>query len=107
MSVLYSLRRSFASFHGTAPSTKTIFQAGPAFLAHARRVTQNRTFEQDDQIEADHESRHGTPEDTGSDDEDQVESEPESSALLNLDPKEWKVRSLARCYRHEWLKTWV
>ena len=76
----------------SAPTTKTIYQAGPAFLGHARRIVQDRSFEQDDEIEADHESRHGTPVDTGSDGEDDVESEAESPAMLNNDPKEWKVR---------------
>jgi DnaJ family protein C protein 2 len=48
------------------------------------------TFEQDDEQEADHVAKTMASTAVNSDDEDDVESEAESPALLNSDPKEWK-----------------
>lgn len=85
--------------HGSlsAPTKRDILPAGPAFVGFARRAYHKRSFVEDEQIESEHASRSATPAGQLENDEDYVESEPESAAMLNLDPKEWKVCCSRTC----------
>lgn len=72
--------------------SRTLFPVGPSYLAHARRILGNKTFAEDDRdeelkfAEGANASAEGPIEDDLG-----VGDEPESSDLLLLDPKDWKV----------------
>merc|ERR1711939_342987 len=68
-----------------------LYSAGPAFVAHARRVAKNSTFAEDDEIAAAERAR--LLELAGQNNEDEyadLGDEPESRDLLESDPKAWK-----------------
>lgn len=69
---------------------------GQAYDQHARRVLQQRTFEDDDRLEAERKAKAEAAARAENADDHAVESEPETKALLALDPKEWKVRRRPR-----------
>ncbi|OLL26573.1 Zuotin [Neolecta irregularis DAH-3] len=68
----------------SAPVIRSIEPAGPQFLAHARRTRHNRTFSEDDRIQA------GANVKKVEDEGDESEEESETAGLLSQDPKEWK-----------------
>ncbi|GAA95576.1 uncharacterized protein L969DRAFT_44900 [Mixia osmundae IAM 14324] len=78
------------SFGKLSPLVKRkVEPVGPAYRAHARRVLQGFSFEQDDKIKAEEDERNGLN-NIDEEDGDDVPEEEESNALLALDPKEWK-----------------
>ncbi|CAE6466702.1 unnamed protein product [Rhizoctonia solani] len=71
---------------------KPLFPAGPSYLAHVRRQTENLTFEELDKIQAEEAARHA---ELNADDAEEelyrgIGDEEESQELLMRDPKEWK-----------------
>ncbi|EFX05062.1 ribosome associated chaperone [Grosmannia clavigera kw1407] len=64
---------------------RSLEPVGPQYLAHARRMRHNRTFSEDDRIEA--EARAKTVDDG---DNDGDISEPEDPSLLLREAKDWK-----------------
>ncbi|TGZ85164.1 DnaJ-domain-containing protein, partial [Ascodesmis nigricans] len=72
--------------HGsiTAPVNRKLEPLGPHFLAHARRKRHNRTFSEDDRIQAEKKVKNIEDDDAGE------ISEPEDPMMLNRDPKDWK-----------------
>jgi hypothetical protein len=71
----------------TEPRELVLEPVGPHFLAHARRKRHNRTFSEDEKHQA--EAHALSLEDkSGNVSED---DEPEDPAMLQRDPKEWKV----------------
>ena len=66
---------------------RSLEPVGPQYLAHARRMRHNRTFSEDDRIEAEARAKKV---DAGDDDGDI--SEPEDPSLLLREAKDWKVR---------------
>lgn len=71
-----------------SPATqRSVEPVGPQYLAHARRMRHNRTFSEDDRIEA--EARAKKIVDADNDGEI---SEPEDPSMLLRDAKDWKVR---------------
>lgn len=66
---------------------RSIEPVGPHFLAHARRSRNNRTFSEDDRIQA-----QETAKKIEDGDESDV-SEPEDPMLLQSQAKDWKVRA--------------
>ena len=81
--------------------TRTLLPAGPAYLAHARRIIGNKTFSQDDEDEAARLS-NGSPNGSNDKVEDDlgIGDEPETPDLLFLDPKDWKVREARSNFLH-------
>lgn len=79
-----------ASGSTSKPETTQLLPVGPASMGYARRSVHKRSFEDDDAVEADFISRHGTPIENPEEADDYVPSEEESPSLLELDPKEWK-----------------
>ncbi|KAJ5885389.1 hypothetical protein N7495_009899 [Penicillium taxi] len=59
---------------------------GPHFLAHARRMRHNRTFSEDEAIQAQHNVKKTE------DDEDDDISEDEDPMMLSRDAKDWKAQ---------------
>lgn len=72
----------------TPAVSRQLEPVGQYFLAHARRKRHGRTFSEDERIQAQQNVRR--VEAVGADDDDDVGSEPESAALLQSDPKDWK-----------------
>ncbi|KAL1977793.1 hypothetical protein VTN31DRAFT_652 [Thermomyces dupontii] len=68
----------------SAATQRNLEPVGPQFLAHARRKRHNRTFSEDERIQA-QEKVKKVEEDT----DDEI-SEPEDPALLQLDARDWK-----------------
>lgn len=68
----------------TTPEKLAAEPVGPGFLGHARRILRNRTFSEDDRLEAE---RNVKAIETADDD---YESEPEDADMLRHDPKDWK-----------------
>lgn len=64
---------------------RSIEPVGPHFLAHARRSRNNRTFSEDDRIQAQENAKK-----VEDGDESDV-SEPEDPMMLQLQAKDWKV----------------
>lgn len=76
-----------------AVTTSRLLPAGPAFQAHARRVMQQRSFEEDDRLQLEEFLANGGGAGDEEDDEDGgLGDEQEEKSLLLLDPKLWKVR---------------
>lgn len=75
-----------------APVSRSLYPVGPSYIAHARRVEKNLTFEEDDQLEAAEAARLAALKgDVQEENDDDIGSEPETRELLARDPKEWKV----------------
>ncbi|BFZ61223.1 Zuotin [Saitoella coloradoensis] len=68
----------------SAPTNMLIEPVGPHFLAHARRLRHNRTFSEDDKIQAEANAKNVEAV------EEEEEEEPEDPAMLKSDPKDWK-----------------
>ena len=84
---------SFSWFYYLALVNRELLPVGSAYVAHVRRVINNHTFEQHDEL-AEEQRRLALLNGNGENEEDDlgVGDEPESDDLLLLDPKEWKVR---------------
>ncbi|ORY89322.1 putative Zuotin [Leucosporidium creatinivorum] len=74
----------------SAPSTSTLFPAGPAFLSHARRVLNQRSFEEDDRLLAEERAKNGGDVVEEDDADAGLGDEQEEKSLLQQDPKLWK-----------------
>lgn len=70
----------------SAPVKRQIEPVGPGFLAHARRTLRNRTWSEDEKIQAEQNVKKA---DDGND-ADLLEEEPEDPALYKLEPRDWK-----------------
>ncbi|KAI9040173.1 putative ribosome associated DnaJ chaperone Zuotin [Aspergillus affinis] len=68
----------------SAATQRTIEPVGPHFLAHARRKRHNRTFSEDERIQAQNNVKK-----TEDEDDDNI-SEPEDGMLLAREAKDWK-----------------
>ncbi|CCX05214.1 DnaJ domain-containing protein [Pyronema domesticum] len=68
----------------SAPVNRKLEPLGPHFLAHARRKRHQRTFSEDDRIQASQKVKNVEDEDAGE------ISEPEEPEMLRRDPKDWK-----------------
>lgn len=76
-----------------APSTSAhLLPAGPAFLSHARRVLNQRSFAEDDRLLAEEHAKNGGAVVEEDDADAGLGDEQEEKSLLQLDPKLWKVR---------------
>lgn len=83
-----------------APSTRTLHPVGSAYLAHARRIIQKRTHD-DDEREADELAKQRAAAFAADAEDDLgVGEEEESPELLARDAKEWKVRSYPEIVCH-------
>lgn len=71
----------------SAGTHRSLEPVGPQYLAHARRVRHNRTFSEDDRIEAEARAKK-----VNNGDDDGDISEPEDPSLLLREAKDWKVR---------------
>ncbi|CAK7565132.1 MAG: Zuotin [Sporothrix epigloea] len=69
----------------SAGTHRSLEPVGPQYLAHARRMRHNRTFSEDDRIEAEARAKKV---DNGDDDGDI--SEPEDPSMLTREAKDWK-----------------
>ena len=69
----------------SAAAQRNIEPVGPYFLAHARRKRHQRTFSEDDRIQAQENVKKVEDDDTGE------ISEPEDPLMLQRDAKDWKV----------------
>ena len=69
------------------PKMRAVEPVGPAFLAFARRKRHNRTFSEDDRIQAQEKVKRIEPEDSAEISED------EDPLMLQRDAKDWKVQS--------------
>ena len=65
--------------------------AGPAFLSHARRVLNERSFAEDDRLLAEERAKNGGDVVEEDDADAGLGDEQEEKSLLQLDPKLWKV----------------
>ncbi|OAA60524.1 ribosome associated chaperone [Niveomyces insectorum RCEF 264] len=73
-------------FKSLSPGThRSLEPVGPQYLAHARRMRHNRTFSEDDRIEAEARAKKV---DNG--DDDGEISEPEDPSMLLREAKDWK-----------------
>jgi hypothetical protein len=92
-----SLSRIYLQNNGgltLAPKELALEPVGPHFLAHARRKRHNRTFSEDEKHQAEV-SALSLEDKSGNVSED---DEPEDPAMLERDPKEWKVSYLIIAY---------
>jgi DnaJ family protein C protein 2 len=69
----------------SSPEMLKLEPVGPQFLAYARRKRHNRTFSEDDRIQAAKQVKNIETEDAGEISED------EDPAMLQRDAKDWKV----------------
>ncbi|KAG9056102.1 hypothetical protein FS842_000331 [Serendipita sp. 407] len=69
---------------------RRLLPVGPAYLAHARRVLNNKTFAEDDRDQELKADGNEVGEEGLLEDDLGIGEEPESSDLLLLDPKDWK-----------------
>ncbi|KAI9861965.1 MAG: hypothetical protein M1813_005035 [Trichoglossum hirsutum] len=77
--------KDFRAFSSLSTATnRNIEPVGPHFLAHARRKRHQRTFSEDDRIQAQENVKKVEEEDAGE------ISEPEDPLLLSRDAKDWK-----------------
>jgi DnaJ family protein C protein 2 len=75
-----------------AATTSKLLPAGPAFQAHARRVLNQRSFEEDDRVQHEEFLANGGGAGEVEDDADEgLGDEQEDKQLLLNDPKLWKV----------------
>ncbi|KAL0265152.1 Zuotin [Diplodia seriata] len=70
----------------SAATQRNVEPVGPHFLAHARRKRHQRTFSEDDRIQAEKAAKKVEDEDDGE------ISEPEDPLMLQREAKDWKVR---------------
>lgn len=75
-----------------APSTSgtAVYPVGPAFHAHARRILNNRSFQEDDKLERERLAALGNGDEVEDDVDADLGGEDEDEDLLELDPKRWK-----------------
>jgi hypothetical protein len=73
---------------------RELLPVGAAYLSHVRRAINNHTFEQHDEINEETRRKALNGNDDNIEDDLGVGDEEETEDLLQLDPKEWKVR----CY---------
>lgn len=78
----------------SAPTPRNVEPVGPHFLAHARRKRHQRTFSEDDRIQAEKAAKKVEDEDDGE------ISEPEDPLMLQREAKDWKVRILSAPLSH-------
>lgn len=79
-----------------APSTSRLLPAGPAFQSHARRILNQRSFEEDDLIQHEEFIKNGGGlEEVDEDADEGLGEETEARELLLSDPKLWKVSFVA------------
>jgi DnaJ homolog subfamily C member 2 len=71
----------------SAPTSRAIEPIGPHFLAHARRKRHNRTFSEDEKIQAANQAKKASTEE----DEGEI-SEPEDAMMLQREAKDWKTQ---------------
>lgn len=80
---------------------RSLEPVGPQYLAHARRMRHNRTFSEDDRIEAEARAKKV---DDGDNDGDI--SEPEDPSMLLREAKDWKVCTwLVEAESETWILT--
>lgn len=86
----FSMLMFFYNLIDTKP--RRLLPVGPAYLAHARRILNHKSFAEDD---ADEEAKAGFSGEDGNggpiEDDLGVGEEEENADLLLLDPKDWKV----------------
>lgn len=73
-----------------------MYPSGPAFEAHARRILNQRSFAEDDHLEKERLSANGNGVVEEDDADAELGNEQEDRDLLELDPKQWKVRRDSR-----------
>ncbi|EPE05592.1 hypothetical protein F503_02331 [Ophiostoma piceae UAMH 11346] len=69
----------------SAGAHRSLEPVGPQYLAHARRMRHNRTFSEDDRIEAEARAKK-----VDTEDDDGDISEPEDPSMFKLEAKDWK-----------------
>ncbi|GAA6021062.1 hypothetical protein JCM10207_003905 [Rhodosporidiobolus poonsookiae] len=75
----------------SAPSTSaSVYPAGPAFHAHARRILNQRSFADDDRLEKERIAANGGDQVEEADADADLGNEDEDRDLLEQDPKKWK-----------------
>ncbi|KIH87653.1 hypothetical protein SPBR_04986 [Sporothrix brasiliensis 5110] len=87
----------------SAGTHRSLEPVGPQYLAHARRVRHNRTFSEDDRIEAEARAKK-----VNADDDDGDISEPEDPSLLLREAKDWKTQdhyAILGLSRYRWKAT--
>ncbi len=87
----------------SAGTHRTLEPVGPQYLAHARRMRHNRTFSEDDRIEAEARAKKVK---TGDDDDDDF-SEPEDPSMLLREAKDWKVGFFRPPVRVHCVRQWA
>ncbi|KAF1348722.1 DnaJ domain-containing protein [Delphinella strobiligena] len=81
----WSAEKDFKAVGKISPATeRKVEPVGPHFLAHARRKRHQRTFSEDDRIQAEKHVKKIEDDDAGD------ISEPEDPAMLQRDAKDWK-----------------
>lgn len=82
----WSAENDFKAITGLSGATqRSIEPVGPHFLAHARRSRNNRTFSEDDRIQAQENAKKIE------DGDESDASEAEDPMMLQLQAKDWKV----------------
>ncbi|KAB2577079.1 Heat shock protein DnaJ [Lasiodiplodia theobromae] len=86
----------------SAPTPRNVEPVGPHFLAHARRKRHQRTFSEDDRIQAEKAAKKVEDEDDGE------ISEPEDPLMLQREAKDWKAQdhyAVLGISRYRWRAT--
>ena len=78
--------------HPAETKAASLYAAGPAYIAHARRIAKNSTFAEDDEhLAAERKRLADLAAANGAVDEyADLPDEPEDKEMLELDPKLWK-----------------
>ncbi|KAJ5110423.1 hypothetical protein N7532_000958 [Penicillium argentinense] len=95
--------KDFKAVGGLSAATqRNVEPVGPHFLAHARRKRQNRTFSEDERIQAEQNVKKTE------DEEDMDISEPEDPMMLSREAKDWKGQdhyAVLGLSKHRWRAT--